>query len=274
MQLTLQRAEGFIALNTYDGQRKQNNTHIKRLKEEILNGNFIDGYIVVARMNGKKFLMNGQHQCRSVMETKLPVHVFFSEWSCDDANDLSHLYNHLDQESPRGIGDCTRTKAASLGITWGGRVKSLIVSAAALNENMRCAPRDDRAALIGKYRAEGDFLNDLIVNNSERSKHLLKQTVVLAIILTYQSFPEGAHIFWKRVRDGENLKKDMPEYHLQRFLLGARVTNHFYKINGERCETTTQNEIYSKCIYAWNCFRRSKKIMALKYDPTTQIEVA
>ena len=79
MRLTPQRAEEFSALNTYDGQRKQNNSHIKRLKEEILHGNFIDGYIVVARLNGKKFLMNGQHQCRSVMETKQPVHVFYSE---------------------------------------------------------------------------------------------------------------------------------------------------------------------------------------------------
>lgn len=274
INLTPSKAKEFLAINEYKGQRTMRVRQVNHLKSAIEKDVFIDGYIVTACLNGKKFLMNGQHTCRSVMETGKSVQGFLSDWQCDNEEDMVMLYDNIDQGDPRGLGDCSRTRASYYGIDWNGRVRSLVVSCAATLEKKRESSRDERAALMNDYRSEGDFINNMVIQSFKMSKHILRQPVVMAMIQTYRSYPEGAYIFWKRVKDGENITKDMPEHQLREFLKAVAVPSTILRnVRGKETPTSTPMEMYGKCIYAWNCFRRSKRTKVLKYRPGEPIVV-
>ncbi len=96
----------------------------------------------------------------------------------------------------------------------------------------------------------------------------------MSFVRTGRKNEEQAMLFWLRVRDGEELRKSMPEYRLRLFLMqvfrGKKVE---IRNTGKK---VTEKEILAKSIQAWNAFRNRETMRSgeLKYDPNKPIPEA
>lgn len=177
-----------------------------------------------------------------------------------------------------------KVEAYSLKLNWPLKVSSLIVSAATLEaspyKKLQSASyssasktsgsfiitRDQKVRMLGNYLEEGTFLANILQKGKEgmkSSSHLQRSGVVYIIFKTWQKSHEDANIFWSHVRDGENLKYDMPEMQLREFLKGSS------SLIGRRAfvsHAVSVHEYAYRCAIAWNAYR-AKRPTRLTYYP-------
>lgn len=246
--------------NSMEGQRKIKPRHLKMLCDEIEAGNFLTGSIAIAILTydgNRQVLVNGQHQLTAVVKTGIPIVVSYEEYKCSTPNELSELYRRFDNHAARTLSDVLFPEAAALGLEWKQRVVELVVSAAAIKENVQHSAKIDKVSLLKKYIKEGSFINH-IITAGRSARFMRRQSVALAMMETWLVSKPDAESFWIAVRDGANLPIDSPALKLRNFLLNT-VTGRCGKFTQRGIASTdiaSNKEIYVKCIHAWNAYRR------------------
>lgn len=270
------KAQGFLNMNTYDAQRKANPKHILKLANKMEDGTFLTGHFATATMNynGRQtVLVNGQHQAQAILKAGETVDALYEHFECDTPEDFSDLFRQFDDNRIRSFGDCAKVEARALNINWNYRIISLVAAAAALVDGKQFNSKTDRIECLKNYLREGSFINSILSEKESENRHMLRQPVVFAMILTWKKNHEAAKDFWMKVRDGEGLKKDMPEYKLRNYLMQVTC----FKGMGARLASVRQpasyHEMASKCITAWNAYRKGETT-SLKYFVDKQIPKA
>lgn len=259
-------ASGLLEFNTYKLQRTLQPKWVQWLVKEIELGMFLTGYIVLARLvyeNNRKIMVNGQHQSHAVLESGLPITVFYEEWSCENERDLSDLYSRFDGNRGRTLSDLLAPEAGALRIDWGRQTVNLVVAAAGLNDKTKgriggVLTKLERVSLLEPNTKAGDFVNN-IFNDGKTCRHLRRAPVVRAMMDTYKVDKKAASIFWVNVRDGIMLPDHHPALKLRDYL----------KVTFTATSLATR-EMYVKCIHAWNAFVTHKRT-ALKFVPSDPV---
>lgn len=269
-EITPDVADKILQSNIYDGQRPKKERHIKVLCDAIENGLFTVGHIAIAKQGwngGDTMLANGQHQCTAVINTGLPINAVIDEYQCKTPEDFALLYRQFDNNATRTLADIALPEAKALGIKWSKEVINRVLSGIGFleNHNTLSTHKNKRVESLKKYIAEGNAINDILscVNSSE-NKHLRRSAVIAAMIVTFKKCSADAETFWEEVRDGENLKSSSPTLKLRNYLLSTN-TAFGRGVNAPSLNKAAgTREMYSKCIIAWNAYRREDSTQ-LKY---------
>lgn len=284
MELTPKIAERLLLLNTFEGQRQLRPWWVSELANRIRDGVFTCGHVAIAiYTNGsgepEKFQVNGQHQCNGVLVANKSVDVMYEEYDCGtDMENVSYLYRQFDSHAGRSIDNLVKMELLALKLDWPVRIGQLVVRGASLLKGQEGAHKNHKIALIKAHIEHGNFVNNILTCCSAdekkfaTTKHLLRGSVVHAMILTYEKSQKSAKDFWENVRDGEGLKKSQPEYVLREFLKDTSI-NRGRGATVFKNRTCSDHEVTSKCISAWNAYRRGEKTV-LKYFASKPIPKA
>jgi hypothetical protein len=251
-------AEKILEANTYDGQRPLSEKQVKILSDAIEEGLFTVGHIAVAHQGwngGDEMVANGQHQCTAVLRTGLPICAVVEEYNCKKPEDFSLLYRQFDNNKSRTLDEVTLPEARALNLKWHRMIVKSVMAGIGFIEGT--GPKNKRVESLKKYIAEGNFVNELLsAVKSTDSKHLRRGPVIAAIITTFKKCSGDAEIFWEEVRDGENLKGNSPSLKLRNYLLSTNTAVGRGTNAPSLNAAASVREMYSKCIIAWNAYRR------------------
>ena len=268
-KVTLDIAEQFLTHNTYPYQRPIRKKNLRKITSAINTGRFLVGYIAIAKQGwngGDRMMVNGQHQCLSVIETGKPITAVIEEYECPTPEDFADLYRQFDNHGERSLAEVAIPEAGALDLNWSKSLLNKMLAAIVFLENHHNnLPKNEKILLLKKYIREGNFINETIncVKGTEAA-HILRSPVIAAMISTYRKCSSGAEIFWEEVRDGERLSAKDPSFKLRNYLLTTSI-GYGRGVNANMLNASAApKEMYAKCIVAWNAYR-TDGTTSLKY---------
>lgn len=275
-KVTAPVAEYLLSINTYNGQRDIKEMHLQEIKKLLETDQYtstIIGIAVCKHRGGKKVLMNGQTTATAILQTGKVIDVLWQEAECSNDLDVAHYYATFDTVGKRGRKDISRAMKHALRLKWPEKIVSLVMSAALLNESKKIRLPSEKQDLLKKYQAFGEFLFDMLKTEKDTLQqkelaYMLKKPVIYSLYLSYTKDENDCRFFWNKIKTGEKLDNSDPAKKLRDYLL--RVGTPFTtspkidSINGDSPKTAAYHEVISKCITAWNAFRRKEKT-DLKY---------
>lgn len=253
------QAEEFLSLNTFTGQRTKSIKHAKKLANEIENGTFRIGEIAtaIAHFNGnKKVLMNGQHQLEAVIITGKKIKAVYEIYDVFTPEDLSLLFRKFDNNLIRTLGQKSLVEARALDIDWPVKTISLLTSGIRYkygDVDGKSGIADFSVDEFKNHLKVGEFMNKLFNDVEKKPVHLMRGPVAHAIMITWEKSQSDSEIFWKQVRDGDGLKRTDPAKVIRDFLLSSSVG---FGQGAKGIRKVSLHEMTSKCITAWNAFRK------------------
>lgn len=257
------QAKEFLKLNTFEGQRKINPRHVKKLEKEIMDGTFRVAEIATAveHFNGRnKVLMNGQQTCTAIINTGKKVKALYEVYDTFTPSDVSLLFRKFDNNFVRTLGQKALVEARSLGINWPFKTISLVTTG--IRYYLGYDSKQDLVVdEFKRFTKVGDFMNRLFTEIEPQPKHLMRGPVAHAMMLTWDKSQSDSAAFWTQVRDGEGLRRSDPAKVLRDFLMSKKVA--FGKGTADY-KPVSMHEMTAKCITAWNAFRKNTKT-DLKY---------
>lgn len=274
VEITRELVDHLIEINTYPAQRKMRPAHVAKICDSIQKGTVTDISFSIAVFNDSKGrpveqLINGQHMASALSKT----YDFKQGWSaalwrfyCQTPRDLADAFTYTDQSLSRSLSDRVKVIAEERDNAWSPMVGSLVASSLALGPEGEVKERrgDRKMELLREHHEFAGWCQEHIFINRTPFKHLAKAPVVAAILKTYEANKKEAQAFWPRVRDGEMMSADAPEYRLRQYLLQGGVTS---QLSGRR------REVIAKCIMAWNAYRKGKAT-SLRYSPGAEMPKA
>ena len=257
VNLTPEKAEHYMKLNTYEAQRLIKDKNLAELVDNIDEGKWRSAEISFAIMpSGREILVNGQHTLKVCIRSGDNIFVFLVWYKVSGKKGLSGLYRTFDLgRSARSIGDAVKAELAYLGLKWPVPIASLVSTAAIYIETGMFRGKLGKAkqsALLRKYTEMGGFVVTLYEEDKRGFKHLKRSPVVTAIAKTYTASPDEAWTFWTSVRDGIG---NGP----------AKVLHDYLK---DQPETWDRKALYAKCIEAFNSYALGEASVTWAWQPT------
>ena len=261
------QAEEFLKLNTFPAQRALNQRHVQKLENEMNEGTFNIGSIATAAERYADFvkvMVNGQHQCHAVINTGKQIKVVYQVYDVFSPRDLSLLFRKFDNNFVRTLAQKSLVEARALDMDWPPKIVSLITSGIRYKTEPgsgKKAAGDVAIEELQNHLKVGEFIRRLFVGADKKPRHLMRGPVVHAIMLTWEKSQGDTLTFWTQVRDGEGLKKADPSMILRDFLMTTSVG---YGQGLKDVKLVSMHEMVSKCVTAWNAFRKGART-DLKY---------
>ena len=127
---------------------------------------------------------------------------------------------------------------------------------------------DTRAAEILNHPDFVVWMNELFRSAEPHSdvKALRRGPVAAVMFGTYLKAPQKAQEFWTFVRDASAIDTTDATRTLNKMLVHSAIQHGAGARSNRR--SVTSDEIYYKCVYAWNSWRAGRKQSILKYSPT------
>lgn len=267
-------AADYLTHNEYEGQRKLKDRRVKQLVDLIESKRFTVGYIVLARQGwngGDKLLANGQHQCAAVIATSKPIVAVVEEYECRTAEDFADLYRQFDNTPQRSLAEVALPEARALNLQWSQKFIGIMLSGISFIEHHAGVHKNKRVEFLKKYIREGDFIHEILSPFSfPEYRHMSRGSVIAAMINTFRKCATDAEDFWEKVLDGENLPGSSPALKLRNYLLSSSVSVGRGVSNPSLNAAVSIQEMYGKCIVAWNAYRR-KDTTQLKFYANKEI---
>jgi hypothetical protein len=276
--LTPKRAEGFLAINTFAGQRPLNEATAQRYAAVITAGAFRRGEIATAICpDGSKVLMNGQHQCRACVLSGNDIPVIVDTFKCYTWEDVWHLFGTFDVH--RGRTELNIMKAAR-GLFPSQNLQNmplrilsvcgsaLVFLGGGVKPNFRATAMEKtrKPDLVQKY--EADVM--IFAKYPEDIYNQITVGIATAMIVTHRLNKTRSTEFWDRVLFGDELKRNSPQWKLhQALFLNDSLRNTKRRTSGGQ---SLHIVAYSVCILWWNAFldgtdRKIVKVGAMKGVP-------
>jgi hypothetical protein len=267
--LTKEFADYFRDLEPSPTERQLNPSRLAHLRAKADAGQLITFQWSTAKIGGKTVRMNGQHSSNMLCELNgtfpsgLKVHL--DEYQVDTPDGLAILFRQFDDRksgrSPsdvsgayQGLHEALRNvprafaKIGVEGVAW---YRHQV-------EGTSNITADDRYMLFGEQGLHG-FLCWLGELFSIKTPELKRVTIVAAMYGTCIANEKEAQKFWGQVaRGGVEYEDTAP----------ATVLDAWLKSMAEdrrNAEKLLPGNFYQGCIYAWNAFRESRAITAIKY---------
>lgn len=253
-------AQAYLRLPTLPGERPINRNRVRYLHRKIEDGKWLKGLICTVSVNGTRYRLNGQHQSTMLLENPdlKELTVDRRHYRVFNMEEAAKLYTQFDDPtSTRSYAHIVNVHAANSSsfCNWPNRVVRLCIAAVSFNESgsnyKKAMARENRIELLTEHQHACGVLYDILTPTAD-SGHLQRDAVACAIFQTVLVNANDARAFWGTVRDGEMLTKDRPAKRLERYLASLVNTNY------GRAIPEFEN-IYAKCITAWNAFRKNRR---------------
>jgi len=271
-KLTPPTARELLEINVYEGQRKLRQNNLSSIETLMKRGEFTTGKIGIAILRHKKnyrLLMNGQHISTLVSNLNITVDVMWEEALCKNDVDVAHYFASFDTLGARNSSNILGAIKVALDLDWPNRILSLVAGATMMADNGRAGMKTPYYLqnLLVKNQSFGNHLLTILRGDAngvceKRLKFLLRKPIAFAILTTYKIDEGDSLKFWSVVRDGIELKKDDPRKKLRDYLL--QTTFCFTHGASSSRKVSTYHELISKCITAWNAYRKGDRT-DLKY---------
>jgi len=272
IDVTPHKAEAFLHLNTFAGQRPLDGQVVTRYANYMKECKFRVAEIALAMApDGVQYLFNGQHVCNAGILSGCTFKASYQEYVAPTNTDLWRLFGTFDTH--RGRSETNIIKAArGLFVHQELSVIPLAVlkltGAALLYLGEGTSPRfginplskSDKPELVDAHTEETLLVHSYVM----QSAFPLRVAVVVALLATFRANAAKAQEFWDRVTIGDNLKRGTPQYNLHKYLI--QPTDH------NRGGLKTHTRYYKTCVAWWNSFvdgtnRRVVNVQAMKSLP-------
>jgi len=271
LPLTQQLAQEFSSMAAMRGERELRADRLEFLRAKIKDGLFHSPRWAFANIDGRKVRVNGQHSSKLLADLNgaMPtgLNVVIDEFTCDTEEDLCELFAQFDPvESTRRAKDIVNAHARihpDLDDMTTARC-NLIISGIAMH--MLRGVEWKRKKVTGVDRARlihnGIPFFKWIAPRLDL-KRLRKVPVIAAMFATWAKDCESADRFWDAVaREDEH--PTHPTRTLSTFLSEAA----FGRLKGKGW---TARAVYSKCLIAWNAWRKGNQTM-FRYNQKQIVE--
>ncbi len=242
-------------------------------------GDFRDAQIAIGKLNGSSYIVNGNHTlpafCASTL-SKMDAHI--AHYRCNTRRDLADLYRSFDPpSSARTAVECLSVDVGELGmdLNWNAKFLQSFASGIVMFGIRPGAHIDiyKRTDLLYEYLEAGKFLFDFLCPEGKITldvKHVMRGPVIAAMIATYQKSQKATKEFWTDVVYAEGLLRTSPALKLHNWLLRHSVARGR---GNAKALVATEHEMISRCIVAWNAYRKGLPTK-LQYSPTRPIPTA
>jgi hypothetical protein len=272
--VTHELATTYMDMEPCKGDRILRTAREEKIKDAVTEGTFRTCSWATAYCieDGKTYRVNGKHTSNVMakMNGSLPVvWAVIERFICDTLEDVAALYATFDSRtSSRTAGDINRAyTSADFDLSLIPQDINCLCATAidiALSKCARVCTRtaEDRAVTAVKNKDFILWFANIIGNRCKGNKHVFRGAVAAAMFQCWKLDHEAATDFWQRVVNGSDPAPDYPSRKLQSELLSTvGVDGNVERRRG-----------YSKCIYAWNAYRRGiTSLKVLKYLPDADV---
>lgn len=272
--ITPQRAEDILTRFMFHLQRTKRPRDIKKYARSMSNGEWQSGGdIHVAVVEGKSYLINGQHRMSAIVLSGVTLTFNAVVYHCDDEKQAIRLYYVLDVPIVRGNAvafDVTGI-AEQVGVS-----KSMISKAASalriiegkFGSNPFALTTDETLDLLCQWKSEIALWSST-VGSSRTARHASVAPVMSVGLITFRHTPQKAIEFWRCVGRMTDLTEGTPEYLLAQFINGDEGVR-------QGVVKTGAPMYCRKVANAWNSYYAgiSKKQQLRILDPSRPIVIA
>jgi hypothetical protein len=207
----------------YEGQRKFQEEHAEKWVFFIQGGTFLrDQGISFGRLNGRLYLLNGQHRLRAVVKSGKAISFDITIFECQIEQELSDHYKRFDTESlPRSTKDIIRgdsmiseempgqyVQRVCEAIPW---IEARFKHIAKRKMPIIARIKEQRLMLAHQWEREAKLYRVLSKGITAVKTNRFYSGVTLACALVTLRFaPEEAETFWKKAIQNDGLHKGDP----------------------------------------------------------------
>jgi hypothetical protein len=268
----------FATMEPAPNDRPMRIANRKFLRSAILEGRFRNCNYASAfcKQTGKLYRVNGKHTSSILneMNGEAPKDLWaiVEEYECDTLEDVAKLYSTFDvAKSARTPSDINRAYAASHPDLEALPERCINVSATGMSYYLRACKstaksmstsndsQERRAQRLLEYPNFVCFLSRIIGTSKEVRNKLARGPVAAAMFGTWLKSQSDASDFWLLTRDDSHPKPNDATRVLSRFLLKCSVGRR-----NRTADTASELEVYTRCIHAWNAWRKGEST-TLKY---------
>jgi hypothetical protein len=267
--LTKEFAEWFRDLEPSPTERELNPSRLAHLRQKADAGQLITFGWSTAKIGGKTVRMNGQHSSNMLCELNgtfpsgLKVHL--DEYQVNTPDDLAILFRQFDDRkssrSPSDVSGAYQGLHEALRNVPRAFAKIGVEGVAWYRHHVEGTSNitaDDRYMLFGEQGLHG-FLCWLGELFSIKTPELKRVPIVAAMYGTNTANEKEAQKFWGQVaRGGVEYDDTAPATILDAWLKSLAEDRR-------NVEKLKPGNFYQGCVYAWNAFRESRAITAIKY---------
>lgn len=218
------------------------------------------------------YRVNGKHTSLmlSGLEEMPEFYVTIDTYKCDTLEDVARLYATFDSGmQARKANDIYMSFASTVPMVKDLPDKIIKVVPPAITyallgqEGYNKSQSAERAEYLMEYPEFVVWLAELVRNGpqitganiraKQKCSHLLRMAVVGAMFGTWQKSVRACSEFWESVRDESDPTRDTAARVLARYLITTGSAGSM--VNSAK-KTASAREIYTKCIHAWNAYRR------------------
>jgi hypothetical protein len=277
-EVTPEMANEWLTQCPFERQRNLRDHHVLLLALEMENGSFIPhSSIVFAELDGKRYLIDGQHRLRAIALYGRPVSMPVLELKASSHREIEEWYSSIDQGLKRTAVDAIRAQGLAKEIggisdRQAGRLSGAVRQIAsgfidttkgvgiAKGNQVRAARSNAFVSrLMREWADEGRRYFAMLQGGEKANMHLLERAPVIACALLTIRYRSGdAEKFWPEMADDDGLSRSDPR---KRFLMWLRE-------NKEKPANTAR--AFSM---AWRAFLEGNELKLIRFDPTKPIDI-
>ena len=214
----------------YQGQRPLRQHHVRFLRHLMRTGHWRQGAeIHCARVEGERFLVNGQHTLTALVQEGLASWLTVVEIDVPTLAGIGRLYEAFDRNMTRSLDDIYQSDPEIGRYGWTAKQLKAMSGAVALLATgfAQDAPFADivltlrdpfvRAELLRDW--SGEATQAFGAMQGQLRRYLLRSGVLSVLLATYRYVPQQAVQFWPAVCQDSGLTEGMPARALVHFLL-------------------------------------------------------
>ena len=278
VNVTPELAEEWLA-NPFDRQRTPRDHHVILLWEEMENGTFFPhSTIAFAELDGKKYLIDGQHRLKAVTFYGKPVKMLVMIKKATSMKQIEEWYSSIDQGLRRTAHDAIRAQGLpgelEISETHAGRLSGAVRLIASEFIDMTAGVGKDKhirmrgarsntllSELMRMWAPEAKTYFDLVHGGEAANMYLfLRAPVIACALLTIRHMPEKAREFWSGMARDDGLRAHDPR---KRFLLWLG--------KGKRVRPGTAARGFA---VAWRAFLEGRELQLIRIvDQSKPVEI-
>lgn len=277
IEITPTLADEWLA-TPFERQRAFRDHHVILLAEEMEAGTFIPhSSIVFAELDGKSYLIDGQHRLRAISLYGKPVKMPVMRKAAASMKQIEEWYASIDQGLRRTAQDAIRAQGLSseLGLseTHASRLSGAVRLIASEFLDMTAGVGKDKhvrmrgarsnalvSELLRAWAPEGRTYFDLVHGGEAANMYLFLRAPVIACgLLTIRHVPENAREFWSGMARDDGLRAQDPR---KRFLNWLR--------NGNRIRPGSAARGFA---VAWRAFLEGKELQLIRFDQSKPVDI-
>lgn len=274
VKLTMEKAEWYINLPVFPGEREVEDAHVQKLYDAMKQRTFNWDPITLAHclFEGKNWKINAQHTCwaRAFLDGDIDSpDVTELSYSAETEDQMRQLYSTFDAGKDRSANHRTVVLLVNTAPATGlaNRIVGRMSTALKFwlypkkEEFNRLGPQELSNLIKDKYVALFQQVGKFWQGNQD-APDIGRMPVLAAMFDNFAKVPTLAPSFWKPVCDGIGLdSKDDPRWRLRKYL--GETTLHRTSENTDK-NATDPETMYKTCISAWNKWRLGETVQVLR----------